>query len=136
MSNNIVISNNSNLPTPSRRPCTQAEYETWVKLAVDNRVKAMQTFTAWDITRAIRVVETSVEVEHEPVREIVHELMGQTPNWQGGYENYQQPDGSWRDAFTYKYVPPITIDTVANTQVQPPAAPPSQLNPGQVDWGN
>ncbi len=48
-----------------------AELEKLAQDAMDNRLTAGASFTAWDITRAIRIARPDLEIVHDDVREIV-----------------------------------------------------------------
>ena len=132
MFNSIVSSNNANLPTGQRVPISQADYDKYVAAAVANRLTAKLPFTAWDITRAIRVQYPGLEIVHDEVRGILHLLMASENNWVGDYADFVLPDGTSRHAVQYTYLPLTTIDTAANAQVSTPPA--ASLNPGQIAW--
>lgn len=83
--NNFTFSYNQNksgVNAMARSIPTSGEFESLVRTEVDNRIINGDTFTAYDITRAIRSANPSLEINHDAVRTAVRNEIDAEPNYE------------------------------------------------------
>lgn len=124
---NSITTTNSNQPTSRRQPVDRATLTKMAQSEIVAATNAGETFTAYDITKRLRVKYPMLDIQHADVRDYaVHSTMRDLLAQGLGYtaEDRQYPDGK---AKTYmpvgSVVPGITI-----TKPQPTTLP------GQIAW--
>ena len=111
-------------PAQSLAPRRRVPSATEIHQMVDDRlaklVPANTTFTAYDVTKALRIGYPDLEIVHDPdVRERVHFAMSLTFGYWSEDRDYTQADGSVKAALTYFPAPtkPATNVTVTKAPV-------------------
>jgi hypothetical protein len=91
---------------------TDGQLEGLVNGQLDNFVSEEKTFTAYDVTRALRITNPTLNIGHERVRSLVHYIMN-------GNDEYEQSIAYFNGEPAIQWAP---VQVVAATPISIPVA--------------